>query len=86
MYYTYILKSFKNNFLYVGSCENFEQRIKLHNDGKVKSTKAYRPWGIVETRLFKTRSEAYKEEMFLKTGQQKELLRKKYCSNLENIN
>ena len=79
MYYVYVLKSLKNNFLYVGSCEDVDIRIKRHNTGKVKSTKAYRPWILMETRNFSSRSDAVKEELFLKTGQQKELLRKKYC-------
>lgn len=79
MYSVYILKSLKNGFIYVGSTGNLENRLKLHNSGKVKSTKVYKPWELVETRQFKTRSEAVREELFLKTGQQKELLRIKYC-------
>ena len=78
MYTVYILKSIKNNFLYIGSTEDISKRIKLHNLGKVKSTQAYRPWELKEIRKFKTRGEAVKEELFLKTGQQKEILRKKY--------
>jgi len=80
MYYIYILKSIKNGFIYVGSTENVENRLFRHNSGKIKSTKAYKPWELVETKSFNTRSEAVKEEIFLKTGQQKELLRKKYVS------
>jgi putative endonuclease len=79
MYTVYVLKSRKNNFIYVGSTEDIDNRIGKHNKGRVKSTKAYIPWELVETRSFSTRSEAVKEELFLKTGQQKELLRKKYC-------
>ncbi|HVO72640.1 MAG TPA: GIY-YIG nuclease family protein, partial [Ignavibacteriaceae bacterium] len=51
MYFTYILKS---EFLpaesykrfYHGHCENLIERLKRHNSGKVRSTKAYRPWVI----------------------------------------
>jgi putative endonuclease len=82
MYYTYILKSSINNFIYVGSTEDIENRLIRHNSGKVKSTKAYKPWKLMESRNFSTRSDAMKEELFLKTGQQKELLRKKYVSML----
>ena len=80
MYYTYILKSLKNNFIYIGSTENIENRLLRHNSGKVRSTQAYKPWKLMESRIFNTRSEAVKEEIFLKTGQQKELLREKYVS------
>lgn len=78
MYYTYVLKSLINSDIYVGSTENIENRLLKHNSGKVKSTKGYRPWIFLESKEFITRSEAYRHEMFLKSGQQKELLRKKY--------
>jgi len=79
MFFTYILKSQVNNDIYVGSTENVENRLEKHNSGKVRSTKAYRPWKMISIEEFSSRSEAFKREHFLKTGQQKELLRKKYC-------
>lgn len=78
MFYTYVLKSKKNNDIYVGSTESLFDRLKLHNSGKVKFTKAYRPWKLLEYQEFNTRSQAVRQERFLKTGQQKELLKKKY--------
>ena len=78
MFYTYILQSTKNRFIYVGSTKNVEKRLVFHNSGKVKSTKAYRPWILLESHKFKTRSEAFKHELFLKTGQQKEKLKIKF--------
>lgn len=77
-YYVYILSSLKNSYLYIGSTGNLSNRVAFHNQGKVKSTKAYRPWELLEFKTFNTRSEAVKMERFLKTGQQKEILRKKY--------
>lgn len=77
-YYTYVLKSEKNGDYYIGSTENVERRLELHNKGKVKSTKAYRPWILLETQEFESRSEAFKQEMFLKTHQQKNILKNKY--------
>lgn len=74
----YIIRSLKNNDLYVGSTEDFDNRIKLHNHGRVKSTKAYKPWKLLEIRECNNRSEAVKLERFLKTGQQKEMLRRRY--------
>mgnify|MGYP003821603743 CR=1 FL=1 len=75
-YYVYILLSLKNNDIYIGSTANLQNRINLHNEGKVKSTKAYKPWQLLESREFDSRSEAMKQEMFLKTHQQKESLKK----------
>lgn len=67
-----------NGNIYVGSTANLEERVVSHNSGRVKSTKAYQPWELMESREFKSRSEAVKQERFLKTGQQKEILRRKY--------
>jgi len=77
-YYVYILRSLKNNDIYIGSTDNLIRRVKLHNQGKVKSTKAYKPWKLLEYTEFTTRSEAVRYERFLKTGRQKEILKKKY--------
>lgn len=78
MYFVYILRSLKNNDIYVGSTENIVRRFNLHNKGRVKSTKAYRPWELLNEEKFNLRSDAVRHERFLKTGQQKEILKRKY--------
>ena len=78
MYYVYFLKSLKNSDLYIGSTENVDNRVKKHNDGKIKSTKFYKPWQLLDFETYNTRSEAVKRERFLKNHQQKDLLKKKY--------
>ena len=77
-YYTYILKSLINNDIYVGSTANLKMRIQLHNIGKVRSTKAYRPWQLLEYHEYPTRSEAVLAERFFKNHQQKEMLKNKH--------
>lgn len=77
-YYTYVLRSLKNGDIYIGSTKDIDNRLVIHNSGRVKSTKAYRPWELLECRPCVSRSEAVRTERFLKTGQQKELLKKKY--------
>lgn len=52
----------------------------MHNKGKVKSTKGYCPWKLLECQEFNTRSEAFQREMFLKNHQQKEILKAKYVA------
>ena len=78
MYYVYVLLSLVNGDIYIGSTENVEQRVWLHNNGRVKSTKAYRPWKLLEVKEYNTRSEAVREEKFFKQHQQKEIIRCKY--------
>ena len=77
-YFIYFLLSLKNNDLYIGSTENVARRVVLHNVGKARSTKAYRPWKLLGYEDCASRSEAVRRERFLKTGQQKDILRKKY--------
>jgi len=78
MYYVYYLRSQINGNLYIGSTGDLSRRLLLHNNGKVKSTKAYRPWKLLGFEKFKTRSEAVRRERFLKTHQQKDLLKERY--------
>ncbi len=67
MFYTYILRSLRFNRHYIGHTENLTKRLESHNRGKVRSTKAYRPWEIIYYETFTTRSEAYQREKFFKT-------------------
>ncbi|MEX2341008.1 MAG: GIY-YIG nuclease family protein [Candidatus Paceibacterota bacterium] len=39
MFYIYVLKSLKDNELYIGSTSNLKRRFVEHNAGDVKSTK-----------------------------------------------
>ena len=77
-YFVYFLKSEKNGNIYVGSTTDVSKRVATHNAGKVKSTKGYRPWRLLKYLRYASRSEAVKAELFYKTGQQKEILRKEY--------
>ncbi len=43
----YILKSLNFNRYYVGYSADAEKRLSEHNKGKVRSTKAYKPWKII---------------------------------------
>ena len=62
MPYLYILKSLKDNNLYVGTTIDLEKRIEKHNSGYVKSTKYRRPLKLVYNKYFDTLSEARKKE------------------------
>ncbi len=75
MYKIYIIQSEKNNFLYVGLTSNLEIRLKYHNQGRVFSTKGYRPWKLVYTEEVETRQEARKREKYFKSGCGKEFIK-----------
>ena len=67
MYYAYILQSKVNQSHYYGHSSDLETRVKRHNSGKVRSTKAFKPWELIYTEKFHTKAEAYKREQFFKS-------------------
>jgi len=66
MYWVYIIKSKKNNSLYIGSTPDLEKRIKEHNDGKSLFTKKYKPWILVYTEGYFLKEDALYREKSLK--------------------
>lgn len=75
MYYVYVLKSLKNQRHYTGSTDNLDRRLKEHNDGRSKYTKRTRPFVLVYKEECQTRVEAYRREMFFKTGKGREFVK-----------
>ena len=69
MYYAYVLKSEAAGRHYYGHTAELEKRLKAHNQGKVRSTKAYRPWKLIYHEAFESKSEAIRREMFFKSIQ-----------------
>ena len=83
MYYIYILKSEKTGDLYKGLTLDLRKRLKEHNDGITKSTKTGIPWVLIYYEAFKSKKDARREELFLKTGKGRERL-KYLFTNLES--
>ncbi|MDX1768926.1 MAG: GIY-YIG nuclease family protein, partial [Arenibacter troitsensis] len=54
MYKVYVIYSSSFERYYVGITDNIEVRLKQHNSGKTKSTKAYVPWEVVLTEDYET--------------------------------
>ena len=67
MFFTYILKSTVDGSHYYGHCADLEARLKRHNGGHVRSTKAKRPWILHYSEEFHARSEAYRRALFFKS-------------------
>ena len=74
-YFTYVIKSLKYNYIYVGITNNPARRILEHNKGKEKTTKYYRPFRIIFIEQYKSRMEARKREKYLKSGCGKEFIK-----------
>lgn len=85
MFYLYILYSKKDKKLYVGQTNNLKARLGRHSSGKVLATKSRRPLVLIHDEFYKTRSEAFKREQFLKSlwgGREKGKILKKYLEKV----
>ena len=78
MFYVYILKSIRYNHFYTGQTENLRQRLKLHNSGKVKWTKRYKPWQLIYTEKYIDKKSAVKQEKYLKSHAGRKWLKSKF--------
>ena len=83
MFYTYVLKSLMNNSYYVGSCNDIERRLSLHNSGKVVSTKRYAPWKLVHSEEHKSLSEAIKRERQIKSWKKRSAIENLFKKGLQ---
>jgi putative endonuclease len=66
MFIVYILYSSNLDQYYVGYTQNMEDRLSRHNSGRSLSTKKGKPWILVYTETFETRSEAMLREKAIK--------------------
>ena len=66
MFYTYILKSEKDNRRYIGFTSDIKVWLEFHNSGLNSSTKNRRPLKLICYKLFETRKEAMRCEKYLK--------------------
>ena len=60
--------------------EHLSKRLKEHNRGKTKSTKAYKPWILIYEEMQPTFTDARKRENFLKSGQGRKWIREEWLS------
>ncbi len=67
IYYVYLLMSLKDEKFYTGQTTNLKNRLAQHNRGRVRSTKARRPFKLVYWESLETRSAAMKRERKLKS-------------------
>ncbi|KFF06579.1 GIY-YIG nuclease family protein [Flavobacterium reichenbachii] len=72
----YILYSEKFNKNYTGFTSNLIERFKSHNFLETKGyTLKFRPWIVIYTEFFNSKSEAMKKEKYLKTGIGREFIK-----------
>ncbi len=68
MFYTYVLKSQRDEKLYIGFSKDLKQRILEHNKGLVPATKYRNPLRLVYYEACLDKYSAIKREKYFKTG------------------
>ena len=73
MYFVYMLYSVSSRKTYIGYTNDINRRVQEHNITESSGfTLRYRPWTLIQTEQYVTKSEAMVREKFLKTGRGRE--------------
>jgi len=67
MFYFYILRSQKNNKLYLGYTTDLKARLKSHNSSENKATKPNAPYDLIYYSAFTSQPDALECEKYFKT-------------------
>ena len=74
MYFVYLIITKNKNqkrFSYVGYTSNLKKRLELHNSSKGAKFTRGRKWKIIYKKMYKTKTEALKNEYELKKNKKK---------------
>ncbi|HNU96794.1 MAG TPA: GIY-YIG nuclease family protein [Candidatus Portnoybacteria bacterium] len=82
MFYTYILRSEKDNKFYTGYTNNLKLRFELHQKGIVDAIKDRRPLKLIYYEACLNQQDATHREKYLKTHHGKLFLRNRLKSYL----
>ena len=78
MHYVYILKSTKDESLYIGKTNDMQRRLAEHNSGQTPSIRSKRPFVLLESMACTSEKEARMLEKECKKGYKREEFKIKY--------
>jgi len=68
MFIVYILRSLRDNNLYIGMTKKISERLGRHAKGRVPLTRNRRPLVLLHTEEYSDHLQAHKREKYLKSG------------------
>ena len=74
--YVYILKSKKDEKLYIGCTNDLKKRLQEHSQGESFATKGRRPFSLLYYESYPNRKDAENREKFFKTGWGRQYVKK----------
>ncbi len=81
-YYVYVLKSDVDDNNYVGYTIKLKERLKQHNEGKIKSTQNRSPLKLIYFEGCLNQQDATKREKYLKTAWGKRYIKSRLSNYL----
>lgn len=82
MHYVYVLRSKHDDKFYVGYTGDLQKRLRLHNAGRVLSTRERRPLEVIYYEACLARGDALKREKYLKTAYGKRYIKNRLREHL----
>ncbi|MGD0014858.1 MAG: GIY-YIG nuclease family protein [Bryobacteraceae bacterium] len=67
-YFVYVLRSSSAGRHYIGIAADVLSRLREHNTRSGRWTSRFKPWELIATEEYPSRSAAYARERFLKSG------------------
>ena len=84
MFFVYLIKSKKDNSIYIGYTNDLLRRMKEHNNGKSKYTNNKHPYELIYYESYKSISDArYRENNLKRFAQAYSQLKKRIKNSLE---
>jgi putative endonuclease len=80
MNYSYVLLSEKDRKFYIGSTGDLRERMREHNQGRVRSTAYRRPLRLIYYEACLNVDDARRRERYLKTGRGGRYLKQRLAS------
>jgi len=83
MFYAYVIKSKKDNSIYIDYTEDLKKRLKEHNSKQNKSTKNKAPFELIYYEAYKSKSDAkFREDNLKRFAQAYTQLKKRIKNSL----
>ncbi|TSC76019.1 MAG: putative endonuclease [Parcubacteria group bacterium Gr01-1014_31] len=85
MFYTYVLQSLKDKRWYTGYTSDLRERLRIHNERTVQSTKHRGQFRLLYYEACLNEDDARARETYLKSGMGKRYLKNRLKRSLANL-
>jgi len=83
MFHVYLIKSLKDDSIYIGYTDNIKKRLIKHNQGEVNYTSKHKPFKLIYLESYLSEKDARKREYKLKhNGGQRDFLKENLKDSL----